>query len=823
MMLKSKSSQSTRSPWKLLRAGVAGLAVALGGAAMTGGCLDRPVAPAVPRTSNVYVDEIRQNSVDKIDLLFMIDNSISMADKQAILADAVPLLVQRLITPICVKACTKGMNCTPQQMKDGIPSGGNADAMGNCANGGGPEFNPIKDIHVGVVTSSLGSHGAMGGKSDVCTLASDDDHAHLLGQLNPSIRMDANNMPLKPYDANGFLKWDTTSPAKYNPKGDSDGAAFTQKFTDMVVSAGEHGCGYEASLEAWYRFLIDPEPPAGVALDASKRAAVTGVDGTVLAQRKAFLRPDSLVAIVMLSDENDCSIQDTGYGYLVAKGSPMYRSTSACAANPNDNCCQSCGETTPHAGCGAIASDPECAKGAYLAGDTDDLNLRCWQQKRRFGFDLLYPTRRYSDGLSQPVVVQRSTNTFVANPLFEATDGKVPRDKGLVFLAGIVGVPWQDIADADSLQSADTLRYLTAQELDAQMRWPVILGSPNNETNDPPVLPSDPLMVETPEDRTTLGLPPNPIFNAPLVDSSSNNPRANPVNGHEQKNMGNRDLQYACIFPLAKPLTCDKAASDAGKGCDCFEEELVYNRPLCQPANGGAGTITQNFAKAYPGTRHLQVLKEFGANSVVASICPKIATGDPNAQPDYGYNPAVKAIIDRLKEALKGKCLPRPLVPNNSADTKDGLEPGQVPCAVVEAVLPQNGSCGCDTGQKRIPLDGSDGQKPRPELRDAVLKKLKSSNTCGVEGGTPCEEFCTCELAQLSGADLQKCQNDEAAPNVPGYCYINAAPNEPHVGNESLVNDCAPDQKRLLRFVGDTPARGAIALVACVGASLGSQ
>ena len=89
------------------------------------------------------------------------------------------------------------------------------------------------------------------------------------------------------------------------------------------------------------------------------------------------------------------------------------------------------------------------------------------------------------------------------------------------------------------------------------------------------------------------------------------------------------------------------------------------------------------------------MLKEFGANSVVASICPKIATGDPNAQPDYGYNPAVKAIIDRLKEALKGKCLPRPLVPNNSADTKDGLEPGQVPCAVVEAVLPQNGSCGC--------------------------------------------------------------------------------------------------------------------------------
>src|SRR6185503_18421167 len=111
MMLKRNSSPSQRSAWSLMRAGLAGLAVMAGGAATTGGCLDRPVAPAVPRTSNVYVDEIRQTAVDKIDLLFMIDNSISMADKQAILAEAVPLLVTRLITPLCVTACND-KNCS---------------------------------------------------------------------------------------------------------------------------------------------------------------------------------------------------------------------------------------------------------------------------------------------------------------------------------------------------------------------------------------------------------------------------------------------------------------------------------------------------------------------------------------------------------------------------------------------------------------------------------------------------------------------------------------------------------------------------------------
>ena len=148
MMLKRKSSQSQRSAWSLLRAGLAGLAVMVGGAAVTAGCLDRPVAPAVPKTSNVYVDEIRQTAVDKIDLLFMIDNSISMADKQRILAQAVPVLVTRLVSPVCVNG-------------DGEPTGGQAP----CPNGSAPEFKPIQNIHIGIITSSLGNHGG-----DVCVL-----------------------------------------------------------------------------------------------------------------------------------------------------------------------------------------------------------------------------------------------------------------------------------------------------------------------------------------------------------------------------------------------------------------------------------------------------------------------------------------------------------------------------------------------------------------------------------------------------------------------------------------------------------------------------
>ncbi|MEY4544318.1 MAG: hypothetical protein RL685_513 [Pseudomonadota bacterium] len=31
-------------------------------------------------------------------------------------------------------------------------------------------------------------------------------------------------------------------------------------FQRMVTEVGEDGCGWEASLESWYRFLIDPVP-----------------------------------------------------------------------------------------------------------------------------------------------------------------------------------------------------------------------------------------------------------------------------------------------------------------------------------------------------------------------------------------------------------------------------------------------------------------------------------------------------------------------------------------------------------------------------------
>jgi hypothetical protein len=407
---------------------------------------------------------------------------------------------------------------------------------------------------------------------------------------------------------------------------------------------------------------------------------------------------------------------------------------------------------------------------------------------------LLYPTQRYVNGLTASEVPNQA-GAMVQNPLYTPKGDKPARDKSLVFLAGLIGVPWQDVATDDTRDDARALTYMTAEELIANNRWDMILGNANNG-----VLPTDPLMIETPDPRTGT----HPLTGDPVGLDVNND-----INGHEQNVTKRDDLQYACIFPLGMTRNCEEV--DDANACDCNPEDLDRARPLCEPAGGGTVGTTQYFAKAYPGTRHLQVLKDFGAHAIVASICPKNVTaqGSPESDPDYGYNPAVGAIINRLKEALTGKCLPRQLVP----ETDETLSTyGQVPCAVIEATF--NDGSGC------APCDGSQGRAdPKPEIRPAVVENLAQTGQCG-SGGASCSDLCLCEILQLTGQQLNECQNLSVPPNnLYGYCYIDEAAG---IGNAALLANCPPTQKRLLNFVGDNvPQPGAVAFIACIGASLG--
>src|SRR5690606_23665660 len=107
---------------------------------------------------------------------------------------------------------------------------------------------------------------------------------------------------------------------------------------------------------------------------------------------------------------------------------------------------------------------------------------------------------------------------LVKNPIFASSTGEVMRDSSLVFISGITGVPWQDIADEESLASLDRLRYLTAFEMrerrlqvneaEAVSRWDLSLGRKPKAASDPscaedgqcgkpPTPPLDPFMRES--------------------------------------------------------------------------------------------------------------------------------------------------------------------------------------------------------------------------------------------------------------------------------------------------------------------------------------
>jgi hypothetical protein len=350
-----------------------------------------------------------------------------------------------------------------------------------------------------------------------------------------------------------------------------------------------------------------------------------GIDQTVLDQRAAFLRPDSLLIIVMLTDENDCSMTDPAAQLLQSSSSSPPQASAACATNPDDPCCYPCISAVPS---GCPDPDPVCAMGKTFI---DQLNSRCYDGKRRFGFDPLRPVQRYIDGLTKTMIPSRS-GAMVQNPLF--TGQRTPSQ---VFLVGILGVPWQDVATDETLKSPTDLRLRSPRELRDNGRWDVMLGDP--ATRKPP---TDALMLESVLPRTGS----NPVTGSPLAPPTAA-PLANPVNGHERNIVPlPDDLQYSCIFPLPQVRDCSTAVTS---GCECMNASNGEMNPLCQDPGGNYTTI-QRYAKAYPPLRILQVLKGVGDAGVVASICPKNVT-DPTSE-SYAYRPVIGTLVQDVAPIL---------------------------------------------------------------------------------------------------------------------------------------------------------------------------
>ena len=512
----------------------------------------------------------------------------------------------RLTHPACVDASGTPIAVQPQRRTDA------------CPEGSGREFNPVQDMHIGVITTSVGDGAS-------CL---DPFGASNRGRLfAPST--------VKTHEGLGFLAFDPNGVNQ--PRGLADPTELADRLRSLV-RVGSRGCALEAPLESLYRFLVEPAPAvAGGVCDGSSPCEL---DRELLAQRAAFLRPDSLLAILMLTDENDCSLRPGPASAAFAdRMLRAPRGTSVCAIDPNDPCCRSCGDPAP-TGCSPTTSDPVCARGPYTPEEDPPL-LRCWDQKRRFGVDHIYPIHRYVRSLRERTI-EDSAGRYVPNPIFSDLQGRgvTPRDPSLVFLGAIVGIPHQAIADPDA---TDELRYLDSAALEERGLWDVLLGKPEFG-----VSPTEPFMIESVLERSGT----SPISGESIASSFAAERWANRVNGHEidltieLADPLFSDLQYACIFDLPMLLRC----SEGDGNCDCAGDPTLARRPICQQPEGGYSRL-QWGGKAYPGLRPLEVVRGLGDHGIAASICARNVRDRERS--DYGYRPALRAILDRMRLGLR--------------------------------------------------------------------------------------------------------------------------------------------------------------------------
>jgi hypothetical protein len=215
--------------------------------------------------------------IDKLDLLFMVDNSNSMAEEQGALKAQFPKLISVL---------------TSGQRFAGDPS----------------PFPPAKDIHVGIVSSDMGIPGVNFGNNTNCLPDGGDD-----GRLQHTPR---------------GTGCDASYPSflSYSAMAGQSAAKFANDFA-CVASLGTGGCGFEQQLEAplkalWPSVFKDSSgnvvTPNPITFLSTSMQGTLGRGDVPVAQggNAGFLRNDpatgvSLIAIVVVTDEEDCSSRTT--------------------------------------------------------------------------------------------------------------------------------------------------------------------------------------------------------------------------------------------------------------------------------------------------------------------------------------------------------------------------------------------------------------------------------------------------------------------------------------------------------------------------------
>jgi hypothetical protein len=194
-------------------------------------CSSHPFAqvpPAPEQQTDLHYDV---NPARKLDIVFMIDDSSSMKDKQENLRRNFPVFMQKVLN----------------------------------IQGGQP------DLHIAIISSNLGAGITQGIPG--CPAGGDRGRF----QVRPECGIDTNK-------AGHFLTVSPNGKTNFEAQG---GLAHLPELFQCMAFLGDKGCGYEHQLLSLYFAL----------------------DGKTNPENAGFLRDDAYLAVVMLTDEDDCSAE----------------------------------------------------------------------------------------------------------------------------------------------------------------------------------------------------------------------------------------------------------------------------------------------------------------------------------------------------------------------------------------------------------------------------------------------------------------------------------------------------------------------------------
>ena len=282
--------------------------------------------------------------VNKVDLLFDIDNSASMGDKQAYLAQAIPDLIDAALTPNCVDSGRQRHGRRGQT------------SNGNCTVGS-VRVPAVHDMHIGIVSSSLGPRlgdAARPRARSPCrrsrrrTLNShNDDQAHLINRgADPTTSRIHRDGAGRSGHAD-FLGWFPPVGNDGEHRRVAGAPPVGTGARSSATSRSHHGRARVRLRDRVAARELVPLPRSArsvrelARLDEPRQPRQwVGVDTTILKQRHDFLRPDSLVADhrphrrERLRDRRPRR-SAAGLPFMSTKFYPP-RGTPACATNPAD-------------------------------------------------------------------------------------------------------------------------------------------------------------------------------------------------------------------------------------------------------------------------------------------------------------------------------------------------------------------------------------------------------------------------------------------------------------------------------------------------------